>query len=444
MSAGRAGGGRPWLLPALVLAITAGTLLTGMATPRDLSVGEEAAELSQVGPLAQLLIRAFTGATLLLALAGGAVALLWRGLPRAGLGLWLSYLAFVALALVLPAFTGVEPGFDPRILVTPLVATAIYLARPVPPRRLEAWCKAALGAFVYAGLLGLVVAPAQVLATGYVGLIPGLDVRLYGVAGGSTSLGTQAAGLLALEAVAPSRSRWRWLHLLAAGTTLVLTQNKTSWLYVAGGAAWLGWRRLAARAPGAPARVGPGVAVGAALARGALGLAAAAALAAGLAGVVRGSDDAANLQNLTGRTYIWATSVQVWLEHPLLGYGAALWESEGFRARYGHFGHAHNQFLQALAGAGVVGLAALLAYLAAAWRASRHPAGAAPRALLLLLLWIALTDVPLYGRYLFDAFSLVHLLLFALLVNAARATGPPAAPAAAAAPAQRPAPATSA
>jgi O-antigen ligase len=414
--------GRSLLLPGIVVLVAAGTLVTGMLTPRDLSMGEDAVEVSSGGALAVGLSRLFTGGLLFLSLAGAATAVIRGGFPRAGLAIWLSYLLFVVLDLVLPGIAGLVPGLDARVLFTPLVFTAVYLAQPMPAGRLVAICKGALLAFVYASLLGLVVAPAQVLATGYVGVIPGLDVRLYGVAGGSTSLGTQAAAFLALEVVTPSQSRWRRLHLAAAAVTLLLTQNKTSWLFVACGAALLAWRRVSRRKQEAgPPAVWP-ARLARRLALGMVALLLVAVVVALASGLGEGpGDDAANLRNLTGRTYIWAISMQTWLENPMLGYGLGLWEGEAFRARHGHFAHAHNQFLQAMASAGLVGLLGLLVYLRSAWVASRGGgAGAAPRALLLLLVWIALTDVPLHGRHLLDAFALLHLILFALLVGAER------------------------
>ena len=126
--------------------------------------------------------------------------------------------------------------------------------------------------------------------------------------------------------------------------------------------------------------------------------------------------------SLTGRTYIWATSVRTWLQSPVFGYGLGLWESERFRATYGPFDHAHNQFLHALASAGLVGLAGLLGYLGAALAGALRAARADPTPLVLLAgnLSLCLTNTPLRAYYVLDAFVLLHLLLFASLVAAAR------------------------
>jgi O-antigen ligase len=131
---------------------------------------------------------------------------------------------------------------------------------------------------------------------------------------------------------------------------------------------------------------------------------------------VRGGE---NLFTLTGRTYIWATSLNTWLDDPVFGYGLGLWEGE-YRATHAPlFPHAHNQFIQTLASAGVVGLLGLLAYLWVAVRSALRAAPVTPIPLLLLAAVLAqcLTNVPLRGQYLLEPLVVVHLLLFAALVN---------------------------
>ncbi len=419
---------RALLLPALLLLLTVGTLLTGALTPRDLSLGEDA-PIWNASPdqLAFDLSRAFTALILLASLAAAARAVAVRGLPRAGLALWLAYLGFVATNYLLPGVAAREPGLDLRLLLPPLAFTGVYFARALPPARLAALAKATLLAFVYASLAAAVLRPAQALAPYLEGIVPGLPVRLYGVGGGATSLGALSSTYLALELLSPSPSpgRWRWrrLHLAAAALALLLTQAKTSWLFVLLVLALLAARRAWGLLP----RLGLG---GGASARatwvllactGAAGVAALAAARAARLDVasVQGGD---NLMSLTGRTYIWATSVHTWLQSPVFCYGLGLWESERFRATFGPFDHAHNQFLHALASAGLVGLAGLLAYLGAALAGALRAARTDPTPLVLLAgnLSLCLTNTPLRAYYVLDAFVLLHLLLFASLVAAAR------------------------
>lgn len=412
---------RPLLLPALLALVVAGTLLQGALTPRDLSLGEGAVEEATGDLAAHALSRVVTGAALLLSLLAFAAALLRRGLPRAGLPLWGAYLAYQAATILSPAVAGQVPGLDGRLLVAPVIFSAAWLARPLGPAGLVRAAKLSLGAFVWGSLLAAVAAPAHALAEDYTGLIPGLAVRLYGVGGGATSLGAQAAGALALEAVAPSRRWLRWLNGGASLLALFLTQSKTAWAFALAGAGFLAWRALERRLLGHP--VPPGVLR---VWRGLLraGLVTALLLAgSAAAALVAGAEPAAaaNLGTLTGRTYLWDTTVRLWLERPLFGHGTGLWDTEAFRAEHGQFAHAHNQLLHVLGSAGLVGLLGLAAYLRAAWRAAAGAARAFPAApaLLALALVQCLTEVPLRHPYLLDAHAVSHLLLFAALAQAA-------------------------
>lgn len=412
---------RPILLPALLGLVVAGTLLQGALTPRDLSLGEDAATLATDGDLAAFaLSRVVTALALVISLLSIATASLRAGLPRAGLGLWLSFLALVVTGAVLPALAGQERGLDLRLLSAPVVFSAVYVARPLGPDGLVRAGKLALGAFLFGSLAAAALAPAHALAEDYDGLL-GLAFRLYGVGGGATSLGAQAAAYLALEAAAPSPGRSRWLGGGAALLVLILTQSKTAWAFVLLGAAALGWRalerRLVGEAPPAGlARVWRGL-LRAALVAGLLGAGlGAATLLADAATLTAG-----NLGTLTGRTVIWETTLRLWQASPVFGYGVGLWDTEAFRAEHGQFAHAHNQVLHVLGSAGLIGLLGLAAYLRTAWRLARGaaPRFAAPLALLALTLVQCLTEVPLRHPYLLDAHTVLHLLLFAALVQAA-------------------------
>jgi len=418
--------GRALLLPGLLLLVTAGTLLAGALTPRDLSLGE-AAGTSGTGDLAAFdFSRAATALAVFASLAAILVTAIREGLPRPGLRVWLAYLVFLVTNAVLPGLAGAVPGLDPRAFYAPLVFTAVYVARPMEAEALVALVKGVLLAFVYGGAAAGVLAPAHGLAWGYEGLVPGLDARLYGLAGGATSLGAQAAAFLAIEWFSPSRSRLRPAHLTVAAVVLLLTQAKTSWLFLVLCLLFRAHRRASAYLAASTTR-SPAVARLETVALGLAVFGAGAATALYLGQLDLGEVKAArSLLTFTGRTFVWAASLEVWLESPIFGYGPSLWANEAFRARHGGFGHAHNQFIQALAAAGLIGLAGLLHYLRTALRVSLDAARAGQPAALVLLGLIAtllMMDVPLQGLYLLDAFVLLHLLLFALLIHQER-TGP--------------------
>jgi len=409
---------RAWLLPFVILTVALGTLITDVMTPRDLSSGEDAPEWNaDPNILPFKLIRLVTALVVAVCAVAVTRGVIRRGFPRAGLSTWLGYMAFVLTCFVLPGVTGRVPGFDTRLLYPPLAFTALYFARPVSSEGLATVCRVALGAVVYASLVAGVVYPTQALAGNFVGFFSWLDFRLYGVGGGVTSLGMVSSTFLALELVSPSRTMWHWLHLGAGATALLLTHAKTSWLFLLCFVAFLLLRRLARRlaSPTRPAGVSVRVLAFAAVGSGLLALAGY-QLSRVDVGSLRGGE---NLATLTGRTYIWTVSFNTWLDDPVFGYGLGLWEGE-YRERYApEFPHAHNQFIQTLASAGLVGLLGLLAYLWAAWRAARRAAPTTPVPLVLLasLLTMCLTSVPLRGLYLLEPMVVVHLLLFAALVN---------------------------
>jgi O-antigen ligase len=393
-----------------------------------MSLGEGAVASVTSGDLAVFdLSRVVTGLALLVSLAAISTVTIRRGFPRAGLAILLPYLAFVLSNFVVPALAGRVPGLDPRLLYAPVVFTAFYFAQPLGAARLAAACKLALGAFLWASLVAAVVLPSQALAEEYSGLIPGLTFRLYGIGGGATSLGAQAAAYLGLEAAAPSRSWTRWLHGAAALTVLVLTQSKTAWAFVLLGALYLLHRGAERRLFGVEPPVGANL-LWRWILRTVLG-----ALALALAGTslvlvsAAAPATAADLQTLTGRTYIWETTVRLWLDAPIFGYGVGLWDADAFRAEYGNFAHAHSQFLQALGSAGLVGLLGLLLYVRAAWVTSRRAAPASPVPLVLLALTLVefVTEVPLRHPYLLDAHTVLHLLLFAALLQASEDAAAP-------------------
>jgi O-antigen ligase len=104
-----------------------------------------------------------------------------------------------------------------------------------------------------------------------------------------------------------------------------------------------------------------------------------------------------NLKSMTGRSAIWALSVRAWLENPVFGYGQGLF-NQAFQKQWGmYFFSAHNQYLQCLASAGIVGLIGFLVFL---WVWLREAWGArkADNYLVLMFFLIftgwGLTDIP--------------------------------------------------
>jgi len=414
---------RALFLSGVILLIAAGTLVTGALTPRDLSMGEAAMELAQGDLPAFVVSRWISGLVLALCAGSVFVAVFGRRLPRAGTSIWIAYMFFVLLNFAIPGIAGTQPGIDVRYFYPAIVATGICFARRASPGQVRALIKVVLSSFVFAGLLAAVAMPDRALAANYSGLLPFLDVRLYGIGGGAASLGAQAAALLAVEIVAPLKSSLRYAYLLPAAVVLVLTQAKAAWAYILLGATYWLARTLSRRLFRGPAKSASMARLGIV----AISLAGLGALAAVYGGeaVRRLASIDENINTFTGRTWIWEATLGAWRGNVLFGYGVGLWVDDSFRSTYGGFMHAHNQFLHSLGSAGLVGLLGLLAYFWVCWKASLRAARTdkVPLALFLLVLAQALTEVPLRNEYLLDSYTLLHLLLVASLVHVTAPNG---------------------
>jgi len=122
---------------------------------------------------------------------------------------------------------------------------------------------------------------------------------------------------------------------------------------------------------------------------------------------------------LTGRGDAWNAAIDTFWHHPIFGYGLLAWDRE-FRENV-HLPwavHAHNQLLQSLSVAGIVGAFGLVLYVGILIRASVAAATAtrwlAP-AILLIILVRTFTEVPLNLGAVLVGDTIAHLLLFRLV-----------------------------
>jgi O-antigen ligase len=128
-----------------------------------------------------------------------------------------------------------------------------------------------------------------------------------------------------------------------------------------------------------------------------------------------------DISTLTGRSNIWLVALQVFADAPIFGYGLQAWGPEHRAAIGMPFAfHAHNQLLQSLSVAGVVGGLSLLVYftalIKAAWRAAPRTGGVS----LGILLFIAVRcvgEAPLELTGLFSGELVTHFLLYVLLIS---------------------------
>lgn len=285
----------------------------------------------------------------------------------------------------------------------------------------------ALVCFAVAGLVVLAVKRDMVLGPYMGGLIPAFPHRYSGLATGPNAMGPLCVlTLLALHA-SPFRARWlQWPAVAALLLSLLLTQSKSSWL--AGLACWaavavVNWR-------GRPGQwlVDPRQRTKAQVLLVLAILAVTALLVASVGSVGEGKLErflatraGADIMTLTGRNEIWAIALDTFRRDPWFGYGPTIWDPYfrmiiGVQAAF----HAHNQFINVLAAAGVAGAVGFITYLVVLVRrllprlAAYHGFALG---LMVLILVRSFSEVP-FNLYGFGAESLTQMLLLMLLAGA--------------------------
>lgn len=403
-----------WVIPLMGLGSAIATLMSG----RDLRFANELLDPSATfeGGDATQPLRLLTGVLLLLA----AGAVLSEGfahhrrrartvtLPVVLMG---SYVAFLLGNSVLNGLFGTVPAFSHNVLWVPIALLTLFIGRHQPWQEVVRWAKVYLFLAAAAGFLVAAFRPDFAAQPYPQSVIPGVTFRFWGIGSSPNSTGPLALLLLTLEYLVPS-THWhrRWLVWVVGGSAFVLAQSKTTWVAAVLMALFL----LAYReSPAKTSRRSSG----AWLWWAAVGLVAAAAgLATGLSSALADLDP--EVQTLTGRTQIWDAAWQMWRASPLFGYGPSAWGlSHRLSIGMPFAVSAHNQFLQSLSAAGLIGVLTLLvhvAVLAFAMYRIRHETRGVSLALLCFLLARCATEAPLVAGTLFNGDVLTQALLLHL------------------------------
>lgn len=409
---------------ALLVIVAFGAMITVALTPRTLNEREIALAGRR---LATDLADGFSASRYinLLLVGAGAVELL-RGWLQSRTAithdpakpiLW-GLLSFYVGTILVQALGSAHPDFSYKSLYMPIVLLAAYYQRIEHPMRVIAVAKLCVFALMATSLAGMVIKPDFVLHRPEPGVIPGVDFRLFGLTTHANTLGPIALVGLILELHSPTRFRpMRVAQLLAASAVLVLAQSKTSW--IAGVMALVLVATPLGFAPGATPKESE-ASFGRAVLTLWLCIGAMVMIAIGLVLVDVSSylERTAQVDTLTGRTRIWELTLQGWRESVMFGYGREIWGPERM-AKFGlfHVGQAHNQFIQTLGEAGLVGLLLLATYLLAVFYASVQQFFAS-RGLVLCLLILVLarcvTEAPLStdGVQTWSNFTNVLLIVF--------------------------------
>ena len=272
-------------------------------------------------------------------------------------------LAFYIGTIVIQAFGSAHPGFAYQSLYVPIVLLTVYYQRIARLARVVEVAKLAVLVLMLCSLGAIFVKPDFVLHSPDPGLIPHVDFRLFGLTSHANTLGPVALIGLMLEAWFPSGSvAMRLLQTIAAAVVLLLAQSKTAW--VAGVIVLLLVVVPRGVLPRDGMRQGPGFGRAVFTLLTCIIVTVIVLIVLAQVDVLAYLDRNEQIETLTGRTQIWDITLQGWHESDLFGYGREIWGAERMlKFRLFHVGQAHNQFVQTLGEAGLMGMALLLVYL---------------------------------------------------------------------------------
>jgi O-antigen ligase len=302
-----------------------------------------------------------------------------RGARRSGL--LLAMLVYYGTVL-LSALAGTNPGLPRVYWLTPVIVLAALCYRRYG---FEALARRAVWVFRFimiATLVAVAYFPDAAFNRDGDRQLFGVD-RWQGIAGHPNTLGAVAVAALLLELGLRRRKIW----LIPPVVAVVMSQSHTSWVAAVLGVLALQnfTGRVLRRLAWATVFVGVSVAL----------------FAPQRFAAVYHYMAPDQASTLTGRTTIWAAAIKGFHDSPIFGYGPTLLD-DTYRAQYlpgqtlDAAAQAHDQFVQSLGEAGVIGLAGLLLAIAVllvtAWRARQ--VSAVPLALTIALLCRSVTETP--------------------------------------------------
>ena len=339
-----------------------------------------------------------------------------------------TFLLFWMTTVLVPGLLGAHPILTHEYAYSLLFGVAASLSTTMDRERILLAARDALFVFMLAGLVLIPWNPTLVLDSSYSqGLLPGVP-RFGGVASHPVMMGLLAQTALLLLWARPFQRRWLTVCAWVLGLgVLFFAQSKTAWIAFIISASCMLFVR---NAPESVERIGDPRAnsFGVLLLLGVIAVAVAVLLGVlvfdvpGMIDDFLGSSQGAQLTSLTGRDRIWVVAMEEWHNHPVFGYGPAIWDAD-FRQAIGmpNATHGHNQMIDTLARCGTVGAIGLVCYAAVLMVLSVRYARATrglSLAMFLTLAMLSISEVPLllvgYGT---DVFT--HMLLVVTLAGAA-------------------------
>lgn len=285
-----------------------------------------------------------------------------RHIGRSQFILWSAAMIYYTFSVLVSGILGHFGEFNINLVYAPIVFTAVVLLAPSDYQKTLRSLRWIVLFPLLGSLIAMWVAPRLVLETGYNGLIPGFNIRLAGLTEHANSLGIIAVIGLFLELSKYVCDRPNVFFLLVSGANLVLAQSKTSWViaivgFIIFGIAAVRKRRLQEQRRDFDLMV----------------LCGAFFLATVIFLIVLFKFDSmqaflvtdrTGLVSFTGRTRIWDVTLNEFLNNPISGYGPSIWDlSYRFQHEMMHVGQAHNQYVQTLGQAGILGISGLTFYI---------------------------------------------------------------------------------
>lgn len=275
-----------------------------------------------------------------------AIATLYVALkePRKGSGKYIAVIAAYYLALIFSGFVGATPALPEPYWTTPLIIISFLAHGGYTREWLTTVATWVLRCILLLSILTMLLPDGVAFNTTESRTVFGIS-RLEGIASHPNALGAFGVIGLLFELF---RKPCSWLWVLVSAATVVLAQSNTAWLALAVALLFL------------PHKFGV-------LYRGA-GIAV--LVVAALLTIFKPQFEARvdsflfnqSTVSLNGRTRIWEAALAEFEKYPIFGYGPTLL-NEQYRHRYlGEFNaaaQAHNQWVQDLGGAGIIGIVAL-------------------------------------------------------------------------------------
>lgn len=277
---------------------------------------------------------------------------------------WLLLVAYIATSIVISNIFSDQPEFRLRDFYFFITAASIFLLAPHADDRFWNGLRLALLIPTTGSLVAYLVSPEFAALQDYTAAIPGLSIRLYGLADHANSIGFVALGAAYIEIMRKKPRHWlSALAFLIHITVLILSQSKTAWVaaVLLSGLAFSHATLNSARLGSQKWRAAITIQLAGISAFTVLSIFVFVALTSS---AVESKLNDASFYNLTGRGEIWKITLEEFYKNPLTGYGPEIW-NEKFRFKHGwpFVGQAHNQFVQALGQSGIIGFMSLMGYM---------------------------------------------------------------------------------